>query len=305
VRVHPFGNNRLSSAFEDARVSHKEHPIVPEFDLASLAPALEQREPGLWFARQKQEPISYPAHGNAACLAVEDRSFWFRHRNSVIAEFVGRFHLRGVFLDVGGGNGYVAKALIGAGIHCVLVEPGVDGALAARARAVEPVICARLEDANLPSGCAASIGLFDVLEHIEDEAAALKLIHSLLEPSGRLFLTVPSYQFLFSSEDRAAGHFRRYTIPRLRRVLAKSNFRIEFSSYFFTPLPPLIFLSRTLPTRLGMSQAEKHKTAGSEHTPGGPAAWVMDRMLDLELRRLRAGKRSPFGGSCLCVAIKD
>jgi len=32
---------------------------------------------------------------------------------------------------------------------------------------------------------------------------------------------------------------------------------------------------------------------------------VMDRMLDLELRRLRAGKRSPFGGSCLCVAIKD
>jgi hypothetical protein len=54
-----------------------------------------------------------------------------------------------------------------------------------------------------------------------------------------------------------------------------------------------------------MRQAEKHETAGSEHTPGGPAAWVMDRMLDLELRRLRAGKRSPFGGSCLCVAIKD
>jgi hypothetical protein len=31
----------------------------------------------------------------------------------------------------------------------------------------------------------------------------------------------------------------------------------------------------------------------------------MDRMLDLELRRLRAGKRSPFGGSCLCVAVKE
>ena len=44
---------------------------VPPFDLASLAPTLEQREPGLWFARQRQEPISYPAHGNAACLAVE------------------------------------------------------------------------------------------------------------------------------------------------------------------------------------------------------------------------------------------
>lgn len=183
-------------------------------------------------------------------------------------EFVSRFHRDGMFLDVGGGNGYVAKALIAAGIHCVLVEPGVDGALAARSRAVEPVICARLEDVNLPCGCSASVGLFDVLEHIEDEAAALKLIHSILEPSGRLFLTVPSYQFLYSSEDDVAGHFRRYTIPHLRRVLAKSNFRIEFSSYIFTPLPPLIFLTRTITTRLGMRHAENHETAGSEHTPG-------------------------------------
>jgi SAM-dependent methyltransferase len=276
-----------------------------QFDLASLAPALEQREPGLWFARQSQQTISYPAHGNAACLAVEDRSFWFRHRNRVIVEFVSRFHRSGVFLDVGGGNGYVAKALISAGIHCVLVEPGVDGALAARARAVEPVICARLEDVNLPSGCTASVGLFDVLEHIQDEAAALNLIHSLLEPSGRLFLTVPSYQFLYSSEDDAAGHFRCYTIPRLRRVLARSNFRLEFSSYIFTPLPPLIFLTRTIPTRIRMRHAEKHEIAGSEHTPGGPAAWARDRMLDLELRRLRAGKPCPFGGSCLCVAVKE
>jgi SAM-dependent methyltransferase len=223
----------------------------------------------------------------------------------VIAEFVSRSHHRGMFVDVGGGNGYVAKALIAAGIHCVLVEPGIDGAMAARDRAVEPVICARLEDVNLPSGCAASVGLFDVLEHIEDEAAALKLIHSILEPSGRLFLTVPSYQFLFSSEDYAAGHFRRYTIPQLSRVLAKSGFRIEFSSYFFAPLPPLIFLSRTIPTRLGKRHSVEHENACSEHNPGGPAAWAMDRLLDLELRRLRAGKRCPFGGSCLCVAVKE
>ena len=223
----------------------------------------------------------------------------------MILEFVRSSHRRGMFLDVGGGNGYVAKALISAGIQCVLIEPGVDGALAARARGVDPIICARLEDADLPSGCAASVGLFDVLEHIEDEAAALRLIHSILEPNGRLFLTVPSYQSLYSSEDVAAGHFRRYTILRLHRVLAKSNFRVEFSSYIFTPLPPLIFVARTIPTRFGMRHWERHETAGSEHTPRGPAAWVMDRMLDLELRHLRARKRCPFGGSCFCVAVKN
>ncbi len=151
----------------------------------------------------------------------------------------------------------------------------------------------------------ASVGLFDVLEHIEDEASALKLIHSILEPSGRLFLTVPAYQFLHSEEDDIAGHFRRYTVPRLQRVLARSNFRVEFSSYIFAPLPPLIFLTRTIPSRLGMRRAETPEAASSEHTPVGAAAWIMDRMLDLELRRLHAGKHIPFGGSCFCVAVKE
>lgn len=282
----------------------KEDPISSGFDLATLAPALDQREPGLWFASQTEKTISYPAHGNAACFAIEDRSFWFRHRNRVIVECARRFHRQGMFLDIGGGNGFVAMALISAGIHCALIEPGIDGALAARGRGVDPVICGRLEDIDLPAGCAGSVGLFDVLEHIEDEAATLKLLHSILEPSGHLFLTVPSYQFLYSSEDDAAGHFRRYTLPRLRRVLIESNFRVEFSSYFFTPLPPLIFLARTIPTRLGLRRAERNESGCSEHIPEGFAARMMEHMLDLELRRLQAGKRFPFGGSCLCVAVK-
>ncbi len=48
-------------------------------------------------ARQRAGADLDPAHGNAACLAVEDRSFWFRHRNRVIVEIVGRFHRRGMF----------------------------------------------------------------------------------------------------------------------------------------------------------------------------------------------------------------
>ncbi len=89
-------------------------------DLASLAPGLERRDDGLWFAR-RQASVSYPAHGNAACLAVEDRSFWFRHRNRCIVSLVRRFPPDGPLLDIGGGNGYVAKSLAVAGIPCVLV----------------------------------------------------------------------------------------------------------------------------------------------------------------------------------------
>ena len=159
-------------------------------DLTCLAPYLERRADGIWFA-PRQAPVSYPAEGNAACLQVEDRSFWFRHLNLCITSVVRRQMLKGTLFDIGGGNGYVAKGLMQAGIPCALVEPGIDGALAARARGIDPVICARLEDIGLAPASVAAAGMFDVLEHIEDEGAALREVHALLQVGGRVFLTVP------------------------------------------------------------------------------------------------------------------
>lgn len=273
-------------------------------DLANLAPGLELRENGVWFARQ-QAAISYPVDGNAACLQVEDRSFWFRHRNRCIASVVRRYAPQGVFLDVGGGNGYVAKGLAAAGIVCALLEPGIDGALAARARGIEPVICARLEDLRLPSGSLAAAGMFDVLEHIEDELSVLRLLQMSLRPQGHLFLTVPAYDFLHSVDDEAAGHFRRYTLARLSRAVTSVGLRVEYATYMFAPLPPLVFLLRTIPSLLGMRQGVDEQRQAAEHVPGGILARLMDRSLDIEARRIEAGARIPFGTSCLAVAVKD
>ena len=50
------------------------------FDLPNWAPGLELRGDGIWFA-SRQGPVSYRKHGDSTCLQVEDRSFWFRHRN--------------------------------------------------------------------------------------------------------------------------------------------------------------------------------------------------------------------------------
>jgi SAM-dependent methyltransferase len=272
-------------------------------DLASLAPALERRDPGIWFARRPAE-VSYPALGNAACLAVEERSFWFRHRNRCIVSLVRRFPPDDAFLDIGGGNGFVAKALAAAGFACALVEPGVDGALAAHARGLDPVICARLEDLQLSAASVSAAGMFDVLEHIEDEAAALQQVHTLLRPGGRLFLTVPAYQFLFSVDDAVAGHFRRYTIPSLARTLERCRFRVEFASHIFAPLPPIVLLLRTAPSRLGLRRGADPDRDAAEHAPTGAAARLMDRLLGVEFGWIDAGRPIPFGGSCLCVAGK-
>lgn len=75
------------------------------------------------------------------------------------------------------------------------------------------------------------IGL-NVLEHIEDDAAALRALHGLLEPRGRLVLLVPSLRALYGTLDEALGHFRRYAPAELRAKLAAAGFRVRHLEYF-------------------------------------------------------------------------
>ncbi|PIN79614.1 hypothetical protein COV16_03260, partial [Candidatus Woesearchaeota archaeon CG10_big_fil_rev_8_21_14_0_10_34_8] len=55
------------------------------------------------------------------------------------------------------------------------------------------------------------ICMFGSLEHIEDDVKALDEAARILKPGGMLFITGPSYQWLYSSHDKALLHFRRYT----------------------------------------------------------------------------------------------
>jgi hypothetical protein len=80
---------------------------------------------------------------------VEDSSFWFAHRNSCILEAIKLFPPRGEFFDVGGGNGYVERAIQESGIDVVLVEPGLAGVRNALHRGVRQVVRATLDDAGL------------------------------------------------------------------------------------------------------------------------------------------------------------
>jgi len=276
------------------------------FDVSVLTAGLERGADDIWFA-PRRTPVSYPEHGNAACLQFEDRSFWFRHRNRCITTLVRRFAPKGVLLDVGGGNGYVAKGLMDAGIECALLEPGLEGVLAARARGVGSVICARLEDLDVAGAARRSIGaagMFDVLEHIEDEAVALRRVHALLRPAGLLFLTVPAYPFLHSADDVAAGHFRRYTVRSLNRAVRASGFRPVYATYLFALLPPAVLVGRTLPSLAGMRRAADAESRTTQHVLG-VTGHVIDRLLAAEARRINSGGTIPFGTSCLAVCVKN
>jgi SAM-dependent methyltransferase len=68
------------------------------------------------------------------------------------------------------------------------------------------------------------VGAFEVLEHIEDDRAALEEWRRWLAPHGHLLLSVPSHQDRFGPADVAVGHYRRYERDDLRRLLTSVGF---------------------------------------------------------------------------------
>jgi len=259
-----------------------------------IAPALPSRA------------ISYPAGGNAACAQVEDTSFWFRHRNRVILDQLERFPPTGPLWDIGGGNGFVSHAMQKAGHDVVLVEPGEAGARAAIARGVRRVVCSTFEELSVRPGSIPAAGLFDVLEHIENDRGFLQTLSTALRPDGKLYLTVPAFNMLWSSEDDHAGHFRRYTARTLSKVLREAGFVVEFASPFFWPLTMPLFAMRTIPSAIGLRTQVKANTTAKEHTaPAGTFGKLFTNVLTAERTRLKRGTPLPFGTSLICVARRS
>ena len=261
---------------------------------------LERGADGIWYARDR-EPISYLEEGNAVCFELEEKSFWFQHRAECLTAVIRRFPPSGAIYDLGGGNGFVSRALIDAGFEAVLVEPGEAGARNAVKRGIKTVICATLSTAKFAAGSLPAAGIFDVLEHVEDAASFLGEIERCLARNGRLYITVPAHPWLWSDDDVAAGHFRRYTLETLSREVEAAGFTSLYRTYLFSPLPLPLFALRCLPSLFG-KRALPRKTYGDLHQQRAP--WLTDRIWAAERSQIKAGRKIPFGSSCLLVAEK-
>ncbi len=270
-------------------------------DIARIASKLRLRPDGIWASDARAE-VSYPSDGARRMRAVEDESFWFRHRNDCILETLRAFPPGGALFDVGGGNGVVSLALERAGFEAVLVEPGAEAAAMAHARGVPQVIHATIEDAGIAPKTLPAAGLFDVLEHVPDDTAFLRSLVRLLSPGARLYLTVPAHPILWSVEDEYAGHQRRYSLRSLEDTLGGAGLTVERSTSIFLLLPLPIFLFRTLPTRFGRRDLESRQREIDEHRTPSLGASILEHWHAIERRAIRTGLRIPFGATCLAVA---
>lgn len=227
---------------------------------------------------------------------VEDRHFWFRRRRSLIAHLIAtRVPDATSFCEVGCGNGSVLA-------HLATTLPdlrlcGVDASLAglrhARRRLPPGTRLLQADATDLPlTGEFDAAGVFDVLEHLDDDEAVLHSLHRALRPGGRLFITVPQHPWLWSWVDDASHHRRRYRRCELVARLRGAGFAVEHcTSYLVWLMPTLLLTRRRRPDDIQQAL---------ELSP------LADRFCDLitggELLLTRFGWDHRWGGSLVAVA---
>ncbi len=87
---------------------------------------------------------------------------------------------------------------------------------------------------------------FDVFEHIKNDQRAISEVYRVLKENGVLIFTVPAFQFLFSSHDKALHHQRRYNKENIKTLLFQfNNLKIFFwNSLLFMPMATMRLLKR-------------------------------------------------------------
>ena len=183
------------------------------------------------------------------------------------------------------------------------MEPGESGIKNAAQRGLRPLICSTLEQALFPHHTIPAIGVFDVIEHVENDLAFMESMRAHLVPGGKLYLTVPAFRLLWSAADDEAGHFRRYTLKNIGDKLRTAGFDVLYETYIFCALPIPAFLLRTLPYRLGLRRHRSAKHRIRELRPSSSGiSLLLEKLLSWELNWVKRRKSIAFGGSCLIVA---
>jgi SAM-dependent methyltransferase len=193
-------------------------------------------------------------------------------------------------LEVGAGLGEFAEQFRSLKRHVVTdVDPGAVEVMRRRF-ADRPEVTARQFDVGQPLRLdepVESVVAINVLEHIDDDAGALRSLAKLVKPGGTIVLWVPGYQQLYGEFDRKVGHVRRYTPATLSDAVRRAGLDLRLVK----PVNLLGGIAWWLAVRKGGSGA-----------PNPKLVKVYDRCVVPVTRVLERVVRVPFGQSVLCVA---
>jgi SAM-dependent methyltransferase len=178
---------------------------------------------------------------------LDGRHWWYRARREILADLIAR-KLRlpedARILEIGCGTGHNLEMLQRFGR-----ADGIEIDPAARAVAAQR-LGRPIGEAPLPAlsgvedGAYDLVAILDVLEHVEEDEAALASIARKLRPGGRILITVPAHPWMWSAHDAVNHHKRRYTRRTLKAAVASAGLEIELLSWFNSLLFPLAAAAR-------------------------------------------------------------
>ncbi|MEO6457798.1 MAG: class I SAM-dependent methyltransferase [Chloroflexia bacterium] len=151
------------------------------------------------------------------------------------------------------------------------------------------------------------ITALDVIEHLDDDLAALTEIRRVLRPGGLVIISVPAYPALWSYWDDILGHRRRYTTKMMEAVVRKSGLRLRRVSYSNAAILLPTVLLRVMKAAQGKVAANRGQSSDPESDFIPVPTWL-NKALTAYYRveaRLLARRSLPFGLSVVCVAQRD
>ncbi|MDD9936390.1 MAG: class I SAM-dependent methyltransferase [Myxococcales bacterium] len=239
---------------------------------------------------------------NLTAIAELEHNFWFEHRRGVILDCLERHANRDHRgLECGSGTGNMAAFLRDHGFDVQPSDIDRRGAEHVLARGFTRVLLLDLRVVPFRERYD-WVGMFDVLEHIDDDQLALHNVAEMLRPGGLVLLTVPAHRLLWSRFDELNYHRRRYSKRTLAGLLKHTGFDVLELRFIFSFLYGPMLVRRLLSPATGGAPTtdEFHRAART----GSAGHWVARRLCAGERRALRHGLAPPLGGSLLVVGRK-
>lgn len=231
-------------------------------------------------------------------LALGREHWWIRSKAAFVSTALlrsARPGPRGWLVDVGAGAGVVTSLLGWEPGRAVVVEGNAQ--LVGQARRVYGLDGVRGHVERLPIATeqAELVCLLDVIEHVGEPRRALREAWRVLAPGGRLVVTVPAHEWLWSRADEVLGHRRRYPRAALRAEVIASGFAPLVLTHVFSWLVPPVWWTRRTGGATGPELGIHRRSRLIDATAA--ALTLLERQL--------VGRVSlPFGTSLLCVAEK-
>lgn len=234
---------------------------------------------------------------------VQDTHWWFVARRKILVEQIKALQLPADadILEIGSGTGANLDFLAAFGSVTGLEMSAAAIEFASRRAPALPSVT--LHQGMCPQDIAIVgkkfdlICLFDVLEHIDDDAEALRRLGQFLKPGGTLMVTVPAYLWMWGPHDVQLHHRRRYSKHSLHACCKAGNVSIERMSSFNCFLFPLAAGMRMV------DKLMKRTVASGLAVPFGPMNWAFAKVFGAERFLLRRSNL-PWGLSLLLVGKK-